>query len=521
MTPRAPHTFPWFPDRLVLPAAFDHNAAMLPNLARLGVFWARVEGSWLAWVFVLAAAPVLVFFSLVVPAGESPDEVAHILRADSVRHGQIAGFRRPRLDEQGDPAVDVAVRADTGLLSAGFAFLPTPGVGKQMTKDHLGKLLRLPWANRLEPVSIPNTAVYPPVLYVPAAAGMQAAKWLGQGPYVAILAARLANAAAYLVLGTAAICSTRRGRAILFALLCLPMSLSLAASVNHDGLIIGCASLAGALLTRLSRRAWWYGAAFLGIATMAKPYLLPLALVVPMTFPGSVRHHAGRVLAGFAVATLPALLWAGAMAAFIAAPFVRGPAQPGGPLWAGQPDKMFPTTNPGEQLHVLLAAPGRLLSLPLDSIAAKGEWLWREFLGVLGILDIVLPTLLYTAWGMVLASALLAGYVTGTRGHNQIRLCTGAAVTVAAATAAAVSAWCVFVLQYLSWTRVGEALVDGIQGRYFISIAVIALPMMAVPVVRIAGGDAARNALAVPAAVLALLGIATMPLIVLRAYYLG
>ena len=72
----------------------------------------------LAFLFILATAPVVVLFALAVPVGEVPDEAAHIERADSVRHGEIAGVRRA-LDPQAVSPVDVSVRIDMGALAAG------------------------------------------------------------------------------------------------------------------------------------------------------------------------------------------------------------------------------------------------------------------------------------------------------------------------------------------------------------------------------------------------------------------
>jgi GNAT superfamily N-acetyltransferase len=490
---------------------------MRPFLKRLLTARSTASPFWLPCLVIASVVPVLAFLALMVPPNEVPDEVAHILRADSVRHGEIAGFRRPRLDDQGDPAVDVAVRADLGLLAAGIAFTPgTPLSDKRLTQVRREEMEHAPWIGTLEAVSVPNTAVYPPLLYIPAALGLQLAAWLGGGPYRAILTARLANAVLYALLGVAAIRLARRGQGILFAVLCLPMSLWLAASVNHDGLVIACAALSGALLTRPGWRGWWGGTVLLAVAAMAKPFLLPLALIVPAAVPGGVRRHAGWAAAGFAVAAGPALAWDAAMALYVAAPFVRGPAQPAGPLWSGPPGTLFPTTNPGAQAHILLAAPARLVTLPLDSAWANGRWLWREAIGVLGTLDVFLPASLYAAWGWALAGAALAGFVAGRGGQEKVPLLPAAAAVIGAVA----SAWLTFIVQYVSWTSVGNALVEGVQGRYLLPIAALALPVATLPVLRLPGGRGLRAALAAPAVMLALAGIAILLLVVVRTYYI-
>jgi uncharacterized membrane protein len=76
----------------------------------------------------------------------------------------------------------------------------------------------------------------------------------------------------------------------------------------------------------------------------------------------------------------------------------------------------------------------------------------------------------------------------------------------------------VFALQYLSWTAPGSDLVDGVQGRYFIPVAVVFA--LAMPSWRGLGARARPFALVG----LASLGVVT-PVVVVHAlvmrYYLG
>lgn len=470
----------------------------------------------LAFLFILATAPVVVLFALAVPVGEVPDEAAHIERADSVRHGEIAGVRRA-LDPQAVSPVDVSVRIDMGALAAGFAFTPgTPLVDKHLTQARVDTLRSIAWTNRLDWVRLSNTGVYPPFLYIPAAAAMQLAKYLGHGPYVAVLAARLLNALLYIAAGAAAIALALRGRPILFALLCLPMSLSLAASINQDGLVIACAALAGALLTRPERRAWWCAALLLDLAAMAKPNLLPLALLVPVLTPGGWRNNRARAGLGFTLAAGPAAIWTAAMALFVATPFPRPPAQPGGPLWTGDLQRLFATTDPAAQLHILLEAPLRMITLPLAGLWEKGVWFWREAIGVIGTLDVVLPMPMYTAWTWALAAGLLAGLFESGRRPPDLRP-TAAVIAVGGGVLAV---WAICILQYLSWTRVGADVVEGLQGRYLIPIAALALPVASLPILRRPpGAPLLRLLLSMPAVLMGLAGLAILPLVLVGAYY--
>jgi hypothetical protein len=43
-------------------------------------------------LFAIVASPVLLFFALYLPAGQVPDEMSHILRADSLRHASSSAI---------------------------------------------------------------------------------------------------------------------------------------------------------------------------------------------------------------------------------------------------------------------------------------------------------------------------------------------------------------------------------------------------------------------------------------------
>ena len=483
-------------------------------LVRIAAAWIALLPSRLPMLFVLATAPVLVFFALTTPAGEVPDEVAHIVRADSVRLGQVAGSRTIRLDAERGPVQVVVVRGDQGLFEAGFALSGNNLAAKQVTRARMDVLLSKRWQKPLATIEISNTGVYPPILYAPAALGLQITKWSGLGPSAAIIGARLANVLAYLLLGSAALRLALRGRTILFALLCLPMSLFLAGSVSQDGVAIACGALAGALLTRPTRRAWWTGVAALSVVVMAKPYLLPLALIVPAAMPIMGRRDAARALVGLAAAAMPAIIWGAAMALFVAAPFQHG-AEPAGPLWTGAPGYVVSATDPGAQLHILLAVPSRLLTLPLEEAWVHGTGHWHEFIGALGQLDIPLSNNLYRTWGWILLASLLAGFV----GTRRARPAVPALPALAAWASVVMSLWLVFILQYLSWTHVGAAVIDGVQGRYFIPVAAIGLPVLTLPIVRLPTGSIVRVALSLPVIAMAFGGIGLLPLLTLWAYY--
>ena len=473
-------------------------------------------------LFLAVTLPVILFLALMVPSGETPDEVAHILRANSLLHGNVMGYRVPSHD--GRMAFDGGVTANESLLVAGFAFRPDlPIAAKKMTPAHAAQLETIPWAARAGFISVPNTSVYSPLLYIPAAIGMGVAHVAGFGPYDSIIAARLANVLAFAVLATAALRLARHGRFAIFAVLSLPMTIWLAGSVSQDGLLIATAALAAAALTRAGEgrgaMRWLAGC---GIVTLiaAKPAYLPLALAMlaPLRWHGSTRRDVRAALAGVALVAAAGLAWTLVTMRLVSVPFVRGAAYHPGPLWPGDPATLFKTTDVGAQLRVLLHDPLLLATLPLQAVLQDWHNLLYQTVGVLGVLAIVLPLWLYGAWSVAVAGAFAAELLRA-RAAASARPCgVGGVGALAVAVAACASVFGVFVTMYLSWTLVGQTAIEGVQGRYFLPV----LPFLgiAVPAIGASALRPVRWLAAAPVLALAVFDVAVIPELVVTMYYL-
>jgi len=462
-------------------------------------------------LFLVLVLPMLIFSALILPPGEVPDEVAHILRADSLLHGAIVGRRVPKADLGGSPTFDAVVPANAALATAGFAFVP--GVKpKILTRQRLEFLKTVPWAPAATLASVPNTAVYMPLFYLPASFGIGVARAAGLGPYHAILTARLCNALSFTALGLLALLLARRAHAALFVALTLPMTVSVGASCNQDGILIAVSCLAAALLTRSTRPAWWAGAAALALVLAAKPLYLPLAALVFLAAPARVSTRAR--LTGALLATLPAIVWYGVAQHYAMVPFVRGMPYPAGPLWPGEPGTMFGTTDPARQMEVFLHQPSLILSLPIGALIGDFNVYMLGLVGVIGTLDLFLPPWLYTVWFWAMPVALAAVVLDGARkAPSWAPLASMLGVLAIAASVVAL-----FDGQYLSWTAVGAQAVDGVQGRYLIPL----LPMLGLVLPRLPVPNARtiRAVLLVAPVFAAAASLAAVPRLLVTTYYL-
>lgn len=482
-------------------------------LARLG---GRLDPAlpWLPRLFVLVALPSVLVMALLFPVGEGPDEATQTARAASVLRGQWIG-RRVQVQHPADgvPVTVAGVDINPGYL---LPFLGVPSLPleprKPVTLDAIQAAAASRWAKGPVFIEASNTASYLPLFYIPAAAGMGMAALVRAGPMQTVLAGRVANALSCVLAGYLVLRLARRGRPALFALLALPMTLHLAATINQDGPLIAAAALAAALLPQAGAR-YWVGVAALACVVAAKPPYLPLAAAALVPLDGAswrARRHGAACLA----VVVAGLAWAGAAAAFAAVPFLRTPYHPG-PLWSG-PDLLFHATDPAAQLQVLLHRPALLLRLPLDTLTLGWRYLARTAVGVFASLDFNLPAWLYRVWYAALAAAALAVAAGGRADPSAPRPWASLALAVAAMSCLAG----LILLQYLTWTEVGHATVDGVQGRYLLPLLAILVP--ALPALRLpAPADGvARALLSAPAAAAGLLGLGALPVLIVLRYYL-
>lgn len=466
----------------------------------------------LALLFVLVALPTGASLALLTPPGQVADEPAHVLRAGSLLHGQLIGRRAPYTMPDGVERIMGGVDVDPALL----AVLEGPG-WPRLERERVERLRAVRWEGKRQFFQVPNVAIYMPVFYAPAALGLAAAKLYGAGPYQAVRAGRLVNVLCTVLMGAAALLLARRGHALLFCALTFPMTLSLAASFNQDGLLIGSCALAASLLTRTdSRRSWWAAASILGcVAAVKLPYApLLAALLLPLPPPRELLRRDGlprRVGIALLVA-LPGLLWTAYALRYVSSPFMWPPYE-AGPLWPGARPAPFDTTDPLAQLSVLLAGPLRVVTVPWNTLS-HDQMLLPSAVGILGWLNVSLPGFMYAAWGVAVAAGLLCDLLAP-RARDASSGFGGAALMLLAG---ALCVWGIYLSQYLTWTPVGKATVDGPSGRYLLPI----LPFLATNLPRAAlpfGGVLRAACLALPVAA-AVAGVVVLPMVIVAEFYL-
>ncbi|OAS20123.1 DUF2142 domain-containing protein [Methylobacterium platani] len=420
-------------------------------------------GPWLA-AFALLGLPLCLILAVLVPLGQVADESAHLLRAVALLDGQAVGHRETVTYSDGVARPAAGVTVDPAWEAVGRGRPPAP--------DKVPVPDPMPAPGRTAFLPLYTIGTYFPGFYVPAALGLGAARALGLGHAEAALLGRLADVAAYGALGLAALALARRGRALLFGVLVLPMSLSLAASFNQDGLMIATCALAAALLTGEERWRRRLAALLVALVVLAKPPYAAIAAMLLVPLPPRFWTNAvfWRRVAVAVLAVLPGVVWILYVTTRIATPVPRL-AYEAGPLWTGPRPAQFLGTDTLAQARILLDRPALLLTLPAQCLfaAKRALTLAAGAIGIFGWIDRPLPAAVYAAWGAGLVGlVLLCGRSLRLRRADLALL----------GTAALVTAWLVALSQYLSWTGVGEARIDGPQGRYFLPL----VPMLVLAV---------------------------------------
>jgi uncharacterized membrane protein len=465
-----------------------------------------LDTRWLAALFLICALPSGVGMALFTPMGEIPDEPSHISRADGLLYGQILGRKDPHSLFFGVTNRVVLAQAGLSELRPSFPDLPLPEAAKEQARA-------IQWtpATAIRPS---NMVQYFPALYLPGALGILFGQALDASPLHTLFIGRLAMLASFLVFGFTALSLARFGRPLFFTILTMPMTLCLAASFNEDGQMIAATVLGVALLTRASSArsvAWLAALALLTLVMCSKPpyALLLFTAALPLAAPGLWRRFGAICLFGLAPA-----LWMFIMVRYIYTPWVRAAYHPG-PLWPGSPNIWLTSTSNLDNLKVLLAHPAQIFLLPLNWAETAWPYTWRGVFGTFGWGPVHMAAWQYTGWIIALAAAALA-CLGGKRPLPWRVLDAGFVLALIF-----VSVLAMALSMYLTWTNVGQASIDGINGRYFLMFPpflVLALPGLGAVFRRAATLEAA---LTLPAVAMAASGIYLLPELLLQCYKMG
>ena len=410
-------------------------------------------------------------FAFANPPLQTPDETDHYLRTYAISMGRFDFDAKRSYPEDVNELMDAFPGAWVNAhTSAGLGTDPdtnaeqpynTAGYAlKQYGKDGRVESIwdsftqYINWEKRdsaADSVTEPISFLILP--FLPGALGMALARLFGFGALGCLYGGRLMNLLVYTLLCYAALRSAKKCRPAFLAVMLLPMSLYMGASLSYDAALLACYYLMLALLTCPewdSRTAAVYTAACV-FANGTKPYINLLWVVLPLVVVRKNEWKARLNRAWYTVGTLAgALLLTQIVEQY--GTLLRHNygtiARQGGS-----------TVNGGAQLLFVLKNPLRYIAVLLGTLYENDGFLGQ--LGLFGWKDMPVAFLNLTGPMVLLAAALLCAPKTNALGRRRNGwLSVFAAVYAVGAMTA----------MYITYTPVGMVRIVGLQTRYFLPV---------------------------------------------------
>jgi uncharacterized membrane protein len=403
----------------------------------------------LAWLIVGILAVLSMVF--VTPPFQTPDEAQHFFRAYQV--------------SEGTALAEVHDGMSGGRLPASLQTFATHFLGPSLLHAVYRPVRPTPLALTLGPpdqpldvsrrefINFSGLAFYSPLPYAGSAVGMAVARLAGLGTRSIFYMGRAANGLLALAILYFALRLFPFGRELIAFVALMPMPIFLYGSCSPDALILSTAFLFIALvLNRMAGDTWSipdYVVAILSATTFCtiKPVYTPILMfgflgILYTTKRALVLKQQVVVLVVCMIATV---VW------------LRLSSQA---MVSVRSDINVPA-----QMAYIVNTPFHYLQIVVGTIWAH-HFYYMQFVGRFGWLTITLPLIAYMLPGV----ALIATWGSEQRAHAyrpKIFVWFSFAII-------AMSTLLLFTALYLTWTPVGAAAIEGIQGRYFLPLAPLA-----------------------------------------------
>ena len=399
-------------------------------------------------VFVLVGIAALFFLlqiiSALTPPFQSPDEFNHLKRAYLLSRGEIL---------LGSVDGVTGGYVDTGLLDYMGTFVPVIGqYGNTISDDQIRLARTIQWSKKKRFVTLVNTAEYFPLSYMPQAMGLKLGEALGlsiETTYYSTRFVCIFTALALILLASLAYPIPLFSAAVLV----LPMSLYQMSSTSLDSVAFPLSVLTASLFMR--------GADFRMTFTPGMHLALALGLFALAT---------SRIVLLPLTLSLVSLYIARRSRIFLVSAFA---AFAGAASWILIAVKTVRSEFPGlgssgtVAIHYLIS-PLSLLQVIKATFTDREmlRYYWSSFIGLLGWNETPLDAFVYDAWGLSLILLAIISFQT-----NRDGLLSVGSLSLAVATT--ICLFLIFFIELCVATPQPAVEIFGVQGRYFIPIAIL------------------------------------------------
>lgn len=407
----------------------------------------------------VACAMPLVFLT---PPFQVPDEPQHFYRAYQISEGRlraevenkIAGSRLPSslINLSGDFLGSRAIHTERSIIKRPWSVLPD------------GFAIPLQPEIR-EFIDFSGAASYSPIPYIPQSLAIAVGRMFDAGPLALLYLARLANVTVAILLVSLAVRRSSFNKAGFMAVVLLPMTVYLFASISPDAMVIGSAFLFTALSLQAHANKKWENIDVLMAIACATIFCSIKIVYAPLILISLFSIHTnenrmkavGITAAMIVIPISVTFIWLHTVASLIV------------PVRIG--------TSVAGQLHHVVADPLSFFSAISHAFIANKFYFFMT-IGLLGWLTLKLPAISYVLPILAFCIAVMPVAQARAARASSTLLWWGLLVLS--------SMGLIMLALYLYWTPVGAAVVEGVQGRYFI-------PILPLAVATAAGALSSRN----------------------------
>ena len=399
-------------------------------------------------VFLIIGLIYGVGFLLATPAFQVPDEYEHFYRALYVSEGHILP---EKLGDRSGVYVPESVQITSEKVSDEWYTF----ISDRDNKSDLSPLLYLPFSSKnmvFEDISRIAVVTYSPIPYLVSAFGISIGKLFNLSPLVLMYIGRLANLLAWLFLTYLAIRITPVHKWVFLMLALIPMTLFEAASLSADSFLFGLSFL---IIAIFFKYAFDDNKKKIGIKEIYILFILLLLIALAKS---------NYFLLLFLIFLIPSEKFGGRKKMLLVTGFFFLSVAAIVGIWIILTNNLYvpiiPQVSIPGQIAYILGDPFRFPYILINTFINRG--LSYQFLFVGNFwLDVPLPT-----WwlGFYLATIIPVALLE----KNKINITRNEKLVSAVTFIINFIAACAIV--YITWNPVGQNIIDGIQGRYFIPI---------------------------------------------------
>lgn len=402
----------------------------------------KVKGWQHHHLFLLFSIVIGLLYVFSMPPGTAPDEPNHFRRAYEISEFKFVSTRAEADGEGGDylpESINELFRA--GVLDVKYRDMPDAIAESSQPSDTNFQ-------------NFGNTALYSPVVYLPQSIGILIGRILHFPMVVIFYLARIFNLASWIILGYYAIKKLSFGKNVLLLILFLPISMQAATSCQADAITnASTIALFAFVLNKISapkmmtKKDYAMSAILAVLVSMSKIVYLPFCFLLLLLPKKCFKNNKEKWLkiGGllFAIVVVN-LLWLSISAGFLVE-FMEG-------------------VNSSEQVKYVLTNPFKYLAIVGGTIIEKGIFYFFSFLGSslahfsIGLAE---PYMLFLAFFIV--------YIYLQENQKEVRLSNTQKTFILAVSV--VCTGLIFTSLYIQWTSLRNPLIEGVQGRYFIPLA--------------------------------------------------